>query len=203
MAAHEKQFVDQIASELHRAYRKLGVPIDKDDIRQEVLLFWYSPDGQALIEKRMAEHPETWEKYIYTATKNAARKYCEKEKAYFSGYEYHDQQRYTPGQVRNLVPQALDPGSLVLASKTQEGPGAKGDAAEGGDVLAMLMDVKWAYDQLNTEQRHVVEAFGKGYPELFGPAGSVEFVNARQKWYAATRRMSDLLNWYRGPVQVH
>jgi RNA polymerase sigma factor (sigma-70 family) len=134
---------------------------DADDIRQE-LWIWF------------LEHPNkvsTWEaidvkqsvKLIARSLRNAAKDYCQREKARAVGYKVEDNYYYDREVVELLLPSVLRR-DLNAPSMTELGfTKAKKVASEGGNWFAMMADIDKALSRLTQEQLTIVYLrFGDG-----------------------------------------
>lgn len=141
-----RDFVNVIASRVWQKYRDY---VEFDDLQQEAAAWWYGK-GQRHLP-------------VYLADENLGRAavslwrvmaaYAAKEKAIQSGYQPRDQYRYSAAEVIDLIPIALDPDGLP-ESGHREGPAAHGNLAEGGEVLAALVDVRRALNALPEADLH-------------------------------------------------
>jgi RNA polymerase sigma factor (sigma-70 family) len=149
--------VGAIAYEYSRKYHMC----DADDIRQE-LWIWF------------LEHPNkvaTWEqlegkqsiKLIARSLRNAAKDYCQKEKARAVGYKVEDNYYYDREIVEALLPAVLR-GDRVAPSMNDLGfTNSKKVASEGGNWFAMMADIERALARLTHEQLTIVYLrFGDG-----------------------------------------
>jgi len=134
---------------------------DADDIRQE-LWVWF------------LEHPNkvnTWEeidlkqstKLIARSLRNAAKDYCQREKARAVGYKVEDNYYYDREVVELLLPAVLRR-DLNAPAMTELGfTKAKKVASEGGNWFAMMADIDKALSRLTREQLTIVYLrFGDG-----------------------------------------
>jgi RNA polymerase sigma factor (sigma-70 family) len=149
--------VGAIAYEYSRKYHMCDV----DDIRQE-LWIWF------------LEHPnkvKTWEqlegkqsiKLIARSLRNAAKDYCQKQKAQAVGYKVEDNYYYDREIVEALLPAVLR-GDRVAPSMNDLGfTNSKKVASEGGNWFAMMADIERALARLTHEQLTIVYLrFGDG-----------------------------------------
>ncbi len=149
--------VGAIAYEYSRKYHMC----DADDIRQE-LWIWF------------LEHPnkvKTWEqlegkqsiKLIARSLRNAAKDYCQKQKAQAVGYKVEDNYYYDREIVEALLPAVLR-GDRVAPSMSDLGfTNSKKVASEGGNWFAMMADIERALARLTHEQLTIVYLrFGDG-----------------------------------------
>ena len=152
-----ENLVAQVAYEFSRKFHMC----DADDIRQE-LWVWFM------------EHPNkvhTWEaldgkqstKLIARSLRNAAKDYCQREKARAVGYKVEDNYYYDREVVELLLPSVLRR-DLNAPSMTELGfTKAKKVASEGGNWFAMMADIDKALTRLTQEQLTIVYLrFGDG-----------------------------------------
>lgn len=134
---------------------------DAEDIRQE-LWVWF------------LEHPnkvKTWEeldikqstKLIARSLRNAAKDYCQKQKAQAVGYRVEDNYYYDRELVEILLPAVIRK-DLNAPALTEIGfTSTKKVASEGGNWFAMMADIDRAMDRLTLEQKTVIFLrFGDG-----------------------------------------
>lgn len=154
---HYEGMVGAIAYEFSRKFHMC----DADDIRQE-LWVWF------------LEHPnkvKTWEeldgkqsvKLIARSLRNAAKDYCQREKARAVGYKVDDNYYYDREVVELLLPAVLRK-DLVAPAMTELGfTKAKKVASEGGNWFAMMADIDRALSRLTQEQLSIIYLrFGDG-----------------------------------------
>jgi RNA polymerase sigma factor (sigma-70 family) len=144
------QLVAHIAYEFGRKYQM----VESNDIRQE-LWIWF------------LEHPNkvtTWEaldgkqsiKLIARSLRNAAKDYCQREKAQVVGYRVEDNYYYDKELVETLLPAILR-GDTIAPALTEMGyQSTKKVASEGGNWFAMVGDINRALHKLTSEQFYVL-----------------------------------------------
>ena len=145
-----ENLVAHVAYEFSRKFHMC----DADDIRQE-LWVWF------------LEHPnkvKTWEelegkqsvKLIARSLRNAAKDYCQKEKANAVGYKVEDNYYYDREVVELLLP-AVIRGDLIAPSMMDLGfVSSKKVASEGGNWFAMMGDIERGLRRLTEEQLSIV-----------------------------------------------
>lgn len=154
---HYEGMVGAIAYEFSRKFHMC----DADDIRQE-LWIWF------------LEHPnkvKTWEaldgkqsvKLVARSLRNAAKDYCQREKARAVGYKVDDNYYYDREVVELLLPAVIRK-DLVAPAMTELGfTKAKKVASEGGNWFAMMADIDRALSRLTQEQLSIIYLrFGDG-----------------------------------------
>lgn len=130
------EIYDIVSSVVKAIFPFYGKYVEFEDISQDIWLYRLGA-GKKTIDRYAAAGNG---KAIAATFRSVARRYCEIEKAARSGYEYRDVAWYTPSQVEDLLPLALDPGWDAIDAAAGDG----GDKAEYGTLLAMVMDVRRA-----------------------------------------------------------
>ena len=142
--------IDAVASDYHRKFS----PIEYDDIRQS-LYQWF------------VEHPnklDTWEaigekdakNLLYRSLRNQARDYCQHWKAKSGGYEASDLFFYEADMVEAILPAVLR-GEFGLGAKVDLGrPGRPSAPHEGGNMMAMMIEVDYGFWKLSKDDRKVL-----------------------------------------------
>lgn len=124
--------------------------VDVEDLVQHVALWWYQVDTRWLAEYVTDDTPSRLRRAIFRTARAAA----ERERMQAGPAEVFDQARYRAAELLQMIPVALDPGGLPGDNTIHEdGPRAHGNLAEGGDLLAALLDVRAALDWLTDEDR--------------------------------------------------
>jgi RNA polymerase sigma factor (sigma-70 family) len=148
-----EQYSSLVASIAYEFSRKFRM-VETNDIRQQ-LWVWF------------LEHPnkvKTWEsfdgkqnvKLIAKSLRNAAKDYCQKEKAQIVGYRVEDNYYYDKELIETLLP-AVIRGDLVAPAINEMGySSTKKVASEGGNWFAMVGDIERALSKLNNEQYYIV-----------------------------------------------
>jgi RNA polymerase sigma factor (sigma-70 family) len=152
-----ENLVGGIAYEFSRKFHM----VEAADLRQE-LWVWF------------LEHPnkvKTWEaldekqsvRLIARSLRNAAKDYCQKEKAHAVGYRVEDNYYYDRQVVERFLP-AVMRGDLTAPSLKDLGfSNNKQVASEGGNWFAMMADIERALRKLTDEQRVILYLrFGDG-----------------------------------------
>ena len=139
-----------VASEYHKKYNM----VELDDIKQS-LYQWFVEHPRKLTEWE-AIGPKDAKNLIYRSLRNQALDYCQKWKAKSLGYETSDLFYYEPEMVENLLPAVLLGHEAEMPKMNIGMPGKPPAPAEGGNLMAMLVEVDAAYHRLNTEDRAVL-----------------------------------------------
>jgi DNA-directed RNA polymerase specialized sigma24 family protein len=142
--------VDAVASDYHRKFS----PIEFNDIQQS-LYQWF------------VEHPnklDTWEaigdkdakNLLYRSLRNQALDYCQHWKAKSGGYEASDLFYYEADMVEAILPSVLR-GEFGLGAKVDLGrPGRPSAPNEGGNMMAMMIEVDYGFWKLPKDDRKVL-----------------------------------------------
>lgn len=142
--------VDAVSSEYSRKFPT----IDIEDIRQS-LYQWF------------VEHPnklDTWEaigekdakNLIYRSLRNQALDYCNHWKAKSGGYETSDLFYYEADMVEALLPPILR-GEWGVTHKLNLGrPGRPSAPNEGGNLMAMMIEIDYAFWKLPKDDRKIL-----------------------------------------------
>jgi len=64
---------------------------------------------------------------------------------------------YTRQQIEALLPACFDPDFGILAAKAEQEVRSNGDPAHGGGLMAMVADVRSAWDRLDREDHRLLE----------------------------------------------
>lgn len=145
---------DYIVSHVADEYSKKYTMVARDDIKQS-LYEWFVSHPRKLTEwegfsKKSAQN------LLYRSLRNQALDYCQHWKAKSLGYETSDLFFYEPAIIEALLPAILR-GDVTEAPVLNLGmPGKPSAPAEGGNMMAMMAEIKAAYLKLNTEDRHIL-----------------------------------------------
>jgi RNA polymerase sigma factor (sigma-70 family) len=141
--------VDSVTAEYHKKFE-----IEPEDIRQ-ALYQWF------------VEHPvklDTWEaigekdakNLIYRSLRNQALDYCQHWKAKSGGYETSDLFYYEADMVEALLPSVLR-GEFGVTAKLNLGrPGRPSAPSEGGNLMAMMIEIDYAFWKLPKDDRKIL-----------------------------------------------
>jgi len=153
--------VPSIARVVHNQYNKWA---DRDDIKQECVQ-WALSRVAYINEQLSVENDEERkhnEQKIAWQMKRAAERYARKEKAVKSGYQLGDEAYYQSGVLAQLLPfviaSVIDGTVLEQAQEMLHDGMPKGSSspAEGGNLLAMLIDIKQSYEKLGAEDKMIL-----------------------------------------------
>jgi DNA-directed RNA polymerase specialized sigma subunit len=134
------------------------------DLSQELYAFVLSRTDQLnkeLVEAESISNEEyKWQqRKISARLRRAAERAARKEKASMSGYLAADEYFYDTTQIAQLLPAALqfDNEGALLVEQLDDAPRAPKAPAEGGNLLAMVVDVRAAYDKLELDDQQLLE----------------------------------------------
>jgi DNA-directed RNA polymerase specialized sigma24 family protein len=145
---------EYIVSHVADEYGKKYTMVDRDDIRQS-LYEWFVSHPRKLTEWE-ALGKKSAQNLLYRSLRNQALDYCQQWKAKSIGYELSDLYFYEPAVVEALLPSVLR-GDVTETPVLNLGmPGKPSAPAEGGNMMAMMAEIKAAYLKLNTEDRHIL-----------------------------------------------
>jgi DNA-directed RNA polymerase specialized sigma24 family protein len=139
-----------VADEYHKKYSM----VDREDIKQS-LYEWFVSHPRKLTE---------WEKLgnrsaqnlLYRSLRNQALDYCQLWKSKSIGYELSDLYYYEADVIEALLPAILR-GDLTEGPKLDLGmPGRPSAPSEGGNMMAMMAEIKDAYSKLSTEDKGIL-----------------------------------------------
>jgi RNA polymerase sigma factor (sigma-70 family) len=155
---------DIIASVVTVTYRRYRTYTERGDIKQEAYAFAYSKSAQfneALSVENEIQRGFN-EKRIAWQIKRALERYCRKEKASKSGYATNDEAFYDTVTIAQLLPYvissivsntALEQAQNLINDGTPRKPSAP---AEGGNLLAILIDIKKSYELLDKDEQEIL-----------------------------------------------
>ena len=145
---------DYIVSHVADEYQKKFNMVDREDIRQS-LYEWFVSHPMKLTEweglgKKSAQN------LLYRSLRNQALDYCQIWKAKTLGYEVSDLYFYDAAVVEAILP-AILLGDVTEAPKLNLGmPGKPSAPAEGGNLMAMMAEVKAGFIKLSEEDKNIL-----------------------------------------------
>ena len=141
--------------------RKFKGWVDTDDVRQECYLWAISRGKQFtdLLNEPNPDKREQNERRIAYQMRRVAERYARKEKARKAGYKVGDEAFYDTTIIAQLIPFVI--ASIVNGTVLEQAqemindgtPRKQSTPAEGGNLLAMLIDIKKAYLLLEVEDQ--------------------------------------------------
>jgi RNA polymerase sigma factor (sigma-70 family) len=194
------ELVPSVANSIYRRYRQW---VERDDVIQEcyawamnraehyaTLLEDESPIQRVINEKRIA-----WQ------MRRHAERYARKEKAKKSGYQIGDESFYDTVVLGQLLPHVI--ASVVDGTVLEQAQNLINDGqprkpsapAEGGNLLAILIDIKKAYLKLDVADKDILI---KRYHEALTLEEMGEYLGcatstADRRCTSAIRRLQNLL----------
>jgi DNA-directed RNA polymerase specialized sigma24 family protein len=142
--------VSHVADEYHKKYSM----VDREDIRQS-LYEWFVSHPIKLTEWEAFSKKST-QNLLYRSLRNQALDYCQLWKAKSAGYEMSDVFFYDPTVVEAILPAVLR-GDVTEAPKLNLGmPGRPSAPSEGGNLMAMMAEVKAGFIKLSTEDKNIL-----------------------------------------------
>ena len=145
-----ESIIAHVADEYSRKYTM----VDKDDIKQS-LYEWFLEHPVKLTEwealgKRSAQN------LLYRSLRNQALDYCQIWKAKSAGYEMSDVFYYDAAIIEAILPAVLL-GNTTEAPKLDLGmPGRPSAPSEGGNMMAMMAEIKLGYSKLSDEDKNIL-----------------------------------------------
>jgi RNA polymerase sigma factor (sigma-70 family) len=155
------ELAPSVAYAIHRRYKHW---VERDDIAQECVAWAitrndYITDQMSVEDVKQLEHNV---KRIAWQMKRVAERYARKEKANKSGYQLQDEAYYETLMLGQLLPfviaSVIDGTVLEQAQEMiKDGqPRGSSSPAEGGNLLASLIDIKKCFLELDEKDRTVL-----------------------------------------------
>jgi RNA polymerase sigma factor (sigma-70 family) len=156
-----EQIVPSVVTAIFRRYRAY---VEKGDLTQEAWAFVLSKADQFNETLSVeSEVQQRWnEKKVAWQIKRNLERYARKEKAAKSGYQVNDEAYYDTLTIAQLLPfvikshvmnTALEQSQVLINDGT---PRKSPAPAEGGNLLAMLVDIKKAYEKLDKDDQTIL-----------------------------------------------
>ena len=153
--------VPSVAGTIYRRYKNY---VERDDIKQECMA--WAMTRTAYITEQLNEPNEErrrhHEQRIAYQMRRVAERYARKEKASKSGYQTTDEAYYESAGIGQLLPfviASVIDGTVLeqVQQMVQDGqPKGKSSPAEGGNLLATLIDIKRGYLQLDVDEQKLL-----------------------------------------------
>jgi DNA-directed RNA polymerase specialized sigma24 family protein len=138
--------------------------VEESDLRQECYLFAAAKHNQFkdLLDEPNTEKRLQNERRIGWQIKRVAERYARKEKAIKSGYQTNDEAYYETTTIAQLLPFVIS--SILTGKPLEQGqqlvddgqPKKQSAPAESGNFLAILIDIKKAYEALEQEDKEIL-----------------------------------------------
>jgi hypothetical protein len=144
--------VQTLASEYTRKYSML----ERDDIAQE-LWVWFVGHPRKYKEWSALEQKDK-DKLIAKSLRNAALKFCEREKSKKVGYDSSDLYYYDVSVVEAFLPSIIA-GTYGIPASIQDlnAKFGSGSLSDGNNWLALRSDIHAAYSKLSTPKQHTLQ----------------------------------------------
>jgi RNA polymerase sigma factor (sigma-70 family) len=153
--------VPSVVSLVHRRYRKY---VDRADLTQEAYAWLMTRVVyfNGLLEEESESIRLANQRRIGWQMKRAIERYARKEKATRSGYQTNDESFYDVITIAQLLPYviasvvndtAIEQAQNLVNDGTPRKPSAP---AEGGNLLATLIDIKKAYELLDEDEQKIL-----------------------------------------------
>ncbi len=143
--------VQQLASEYARKYSML----ERDDIAQE-LWVWFVGHPRKYKEWSELESKDK-DKLIAKSLRNAALKYCEREKARKSGYDSSDLYYYDASVVEAFLPSIIaGTYSIPVSIQDLNAKFGTGNLSEGNNWLSLRSDIMGAFEKLSDAKQNIL-----------------------------------------------
>lgn len=144
--------VQTLASEYTRKYSML----ERDDIAQE-LWVWFVGHPRKYKEWSALEQKDK-DKLIAKSLRNAALKFCEREKSKKVGYDSSDLYYYDISVVEAFLPSIIA-GTYGIPASIQDlnAKFGSGSLSDGNNWLALRSDIHAAYSKLSAPKQHTLE----------------------------------------------
>ena len=153
--------VPSVVTIVHRRYRKY---VDRDDLTQEAYAWLMTRASyfNGLLEEENEAVRLANQRRIGWQMKRAIERYARKEKATRSGYQTNDESFYDVVTIAQLLPYviasvvndtAIEQAQNLVNDGTPRKPSAP---AEGGNLLATLIDIKKSYELLDEDEQKIL-----------------------------------------------
>jgi RNA polymerase sigma factor (sigma-70 family) len=142
--------IAHVSDEYHKKYDM----VEREDIQQS-LYEWFLKHPNKLDEWEAIGHKDA-KNLIYRSLRNQALDYCQAWKAKSVGYETSDLFYYEPDMVEALLPAILRDDFTVMPVLNLGKTGRPPAPSEGGNMMAMMVEIKAAYVKLNEDDKTVL-----------------------------------------------
>tara|TARA_R110000823_G_C15933536_1_gene499737 strand:+ start:645 stop:1277 length:633 start_codon:yes stop_codon:yes gene_type:complete len=156
------ELAPSVAYAIHRRYKHW---VEKEDIAQECIA-WAITRNVYITEQMSVESGDQLrhnEKRIAWQMKRVAERYARREKATKSGYQLQDEAYYETlmlGQLLPFVIASIIDGTVLEQAQEmiRDGqPRGSSSPAEGGNLLASLIDIKKAFLELDKQDQIILQ----------------------------------------------
>ena len=174
-----------MVTQLSAEYSKKYHAIESDDIAQE-LWVWFVGHPKKYKEWSALEQKDR-DKLIAKSLRNAALKFCEREKARISGYDSSDLYYYDASVVEAFLPSIITE-SYEIPTKIKDlnTKPTKGEVSDGNNWLALRSDIASAFYKLSEAKQNVLR---------------LRFTNEQSEWHVIADSLSTTADGAR--MKVH
>lgn len=151
--AQYRDMVRRVSSDFAKRYPML----DKDDIQQECWM-WFLEHPHKVEEWSALDISER-DPLFARSLRNAAMRYCVREKAQIEGYHYEDIFYYTKDFIKDLLPAVFSSDHRRVQQIFSDGGSGNKNVAETGDWMAYAADIQKAFYHLNEDEQKLVFLF--------------------------------------------
>jgi len=194
---------EYIISHVADEYRSKFNMVERDDIKQS-LYEWFVSHPLKLSEWEKLGHRSA-QNLLYRSLRNQALDYCQLWKAKTLGYEVSDIFFYDAAVVEAILPSVLR-GDVTEAPKLDLGmPGRPSAPAEGGNLMAMMAEVKAGFIKLSIEDKNILyhkHANSMTYSSIAEELGLPSDDAARMRHKRAVKRLITRLGGFRPFLDV-
>lgn len=191
---HLHQLASPAAAAVARQFKGY---VDAGDLAQEIhvyILTHPAMEKELLQAYEIGKEETRWTaRRIMARMRRYAERYARKEKAARLGYRPEDEFFYDNQMIANLMPAVftLEATAELIIERIEDGtPKRPAAPSEGGNMLAMIMDVKRIYDKLPEDDQIILEQY---YNK------EMTFTQLAEAWAisksTAERRVKDLLRY--------
>ena len=155
-----QDIIPSVVTVIFRRYRAF---VERADLLQEAYSFCAGkPKFTEQLNDENEEMRKANERRIGYQIKRHLERYCRKEKAHKSGYTTQDEAFYETVTIAQLLPYVI--ASVVNDTALEQAQNLINDGqprkpaapAEGGTLLAILVDIKKAYEMLEQEDKDIL-----------------------------------------------
>jgi len=187
---------DSLVNFLSNEYAKRYRMVDRDDIKQELWLWFISRPNKVKDWYDNFESKDR-DKLVARSLRNAAQKYCTKEKAKSVGYAVEDIFYYEASVIEEFLPYILTNSYIIpIGVNDVNYRPSSTDYAEGNTWLAVRADISQAFDAIEERHQNVLRLrFGSLNTTLdeVGQELSISADAARKRVDRAVKAMIDEL----------
>jgi RNA polymerase sigma factor (sigma-70 family) len=195
-----KDLVSAVAGSIARRFKGW---VERDDLKQELYLWFIGRQDQYTdqLNEENKEKREHNERRLAYQMRRIAEKYARREKARKAGYHITDEVFYDTATIARLMPsilQSVIEGTVLEQAQDliNDGQPRKQPApSEGGNLLAILIDVKKSYLKLEEEDKVILRMryYDNNTLQEISQYLEVAVSTADRRCTSALRRLQDKL----------